>query len=103
MADENKESVLDEKTTQKQSSNGASLQLSTIALILAIATFALGVFVALLAQFVDNFTVIRILNCICYVVYAVTMAFYILDITKFKNFSVNATLVLIVLATIVMF
>ena len=98
---EDKESVLDEKSTQK--SNGASFQLSSIALVLAIATLAFGVLIAILAQFVSNFDVIRVLNCIAYIIYAVTVAFYLLDVVKFKNFAINPTLFAILISTIILF
>ena len=101
MADENKDSVLAEQPAQK--SNGASLQISSIALILGVVALGLALLTAFLAQFVTNFDVIRIFNCICYVVYIAAVAVYLLDAIKFKNLALNATLLVILITTIVIF
>ena len=100
MADENKNSVLDEQSTQKA---GASWKISSIVLLLGIVTLAMAVLIALLGRFVQNFDVMNILTCITYVVYAVTLAVYLIDAIKFKNFALNPALIILIIATIMMF
>ena len=110
MADENNESVLDMKETETKTEKAqksektinVSMQLSTLVLLLGIVCIFLRLFTLFLAV-VGAGTVVTVFMCINILAVIATLALYVVDALKYKNFAMNATFIIMIAAVLIMF